>query len=37
MKMKNDVKFEEESTCRLKIGIMNLTNFDQNAQKSQRF
>ena len=37
MKLKRDPKFGEEWTCRLKIGIMNLTNFDLSAQKSQRF
>ena len=34
MAMKNDVKFEEELTCQLKIDINNLTNFDQSTQKS---
>ena len=33
MKLKRDTKFGEESTCRLKIGIMNLTNFDPSTQK----
>ena len=28
MKMKNDAKFEEELTCRFKIDMRNLTNFD---------
>ena len=37
MKLKRDTKFREESTSRLKIGRMNLTNFDLSAQKSQRF
>ena len=37
MKLKRDTKFGEESTCRFKIGIRNLTNFDLRAQKSQRF
>ena len=37
MKLKRDAKFGEESPCHLKIGIMNLTNFDLTAQKSQRF
>ena len=27
MTMKNDVKLEEELTCRLKIDMKNLTNF----------
>ena len=33
MKLKRDTKFGEESTCRLKIGIRNLTNFDPSTQK----
>ena len=37
MKLKRDTKFGEESTCRLKIGRRNLTKFDPNAQKSQKF
>ena len=37
MKLKRDTKLGEESTCRLKIGRMNLTYFDLSAQKSQRF
>ena len=37
MKLKKDTKFGEESTCRLKIGIRNLSNFDLSARKSQRF
>ena len=28
MTMKDDVKFEEELTCRFKIDMRNLTNFD---------
>ena len=28
MTLKNDVKSEEELTCRFKIDIKNLTNFD---------
>ena len=35
MKLNRDTKFGEELTCRLKIGIRNLTNFDKSAQKSQ--
>ena len=31
MKMKNDVKFEEELTCRFKIEMRNLTNFDPST------
>ena len=30
MTMKNDAKFEEELTCRFKIDIRNLTNFDSS-------
>ena len=37
MKLKRDTKFGEELTCRLKIGIRNLTKFDPSTQKSQRF
>ena len=37
MKLKRNTKFGEESTCRLKIGIRNLSNFDLNIHKSQRF
>ena len=37
MTLKNDEKFEEELTLRLKIGIRNLTNFDSSTQKSQKF
>ena len=37
MTMKNDTKFEEESTCQFKIDMRNLTNFDPSTQKSQKF
>ena len=37
MTMKNDAKFEEELACQLKIDMENLTNFDRNTQKSQKF
>ena len=37
MTMKNDAKFEEELTCRFKINMRNLTNFDPSTQKSQTF
>ena len=37
MKLKRDTKFGEESTCRFKIGISNLIDFDLDTQKSQRF
>ena len=35
--MKNDAKFEEELTCRFKIDMSNLTNFDPSTQKPQKF
>ena len=37
MKLKRDIKSGEESTCRFKIDIKNLTNFDLSARKSQKF
>ena len=37
MIMKNDAKFEEESTCQFKIDMRNLTNFDVNSRKSKKF
>ena len=37
MKMKNDAKFEVGLTCQSKTHMRNLTNFDPNAQKSQKF
>ena len=37
MTMKNDAKFEEELTCRFKIDMRNLTNFDPSNEKSQKF
>ena len=36
MKLKRDTKFEEDSTCRFKIDIKNLTNFDLSTRKSQK-
>ena len=30
--IKNDAQFEEELTCRLKIDLRNLTNFDPSTQ-----
>ena len=36
MKMKNDVKIEEKSTCQFKIDMKNLTNFDPSTRKSQK-
>ena len=35
MKMKRNTKFGQESTCRFKIDIRNLTNFDLSTQKFQ--
>ena len=35
--MKNEEKFEEESTCQFKIHMRNLTNFDPSTEKSQKF
>ena len=37
MKLRNDTKFGEESTCRFKTDMWNLTNFDPNTRRSQRF
>ena len=37
MTLKSDTKFGEESTCRFKIGMGNLTNFDPSTWKSQNF
>ena len=37
MRLERDTKFGEESNCRFKIDIRNLTNFDLSTQKSQRF
>ena len=36
MTIKNDTKFEGELTCRIKIGIRNLTNFNLITEKSQK-
>ena len=36
MKLKRDTKFGKESTCRFKIAITNLTNFDLSTQNSQK-
>ena len=35
-KLKKDTKYGEESTCPLKIGIRNLTNFDPSTRKSKK-
>ena len=37
MTMKNDAKFEEELNCWFKIDKRNLTHFDPNTRKSQKF
>ena len=37
MKLKRDTKFGEEMTCRFKIGIRNITNFDLSTQIFERF
>ena len=37
MTPKNDGKSEEELTCRFKIDMRNLTNFDLSTRKSQKF
>ena len=34
MTLKKDEKSEEELTCRFKINIRNITNFDSSTQKS---
>ena len=36
MTIKNDAKFEEELTCRFKIDMKNLMNFDLSTGKSQK-
>ena len=36
MTLKSDAKFGEELTCRFKIGMSNLSNFDSSTQKSQQ-
>ena len=37
MTMKNDTKFEEESTCQFKIDMRNLMNFEPSTRKSKIF
>ena len=37
MTMRNDTKIEDELTCRFKIDMRNLTNFDMSTQKSPKF
>ena len=36
MALKSDTKFEEELTCRFKIDMRRLTNFDLSTRKSQK-
>ena len=36
MTLKNDAKFGEELSCRLKIDMRNLTNFDPSTRKSKK-
>ena len=36
MTVKNDTKIEEELTCRFKIDMRNLTNFDPSTRKSKK-
>ena len=36
MTLKSDEKSEDELTCRFKIDIKNLTNFDSRTGKSQK-
>ena len=36
MTMKNDAKFEEQLTCRFKVDMRNLTNFDLSTQNSKK-
>ena len=36
MRMKNDAKLEEELTCRFKIDMITLMNFDPSTRKSQK-
>ena len=37
MTIKNDTKIEKELTCRFKIDIKNLTNFEPRTRKSPKF
>ena len=37
MTMKKDSKLEEKLTCRFKIDMRTLTNFDLSTRKSQKF
>ena len=37
MTIKNYTKIEEKLTCRFKIDMRNLTNFDPNTRKSPKY
>ena len=37
MTLKNDGKSEEKLTCRFKINMRTLTNFDPSTRKSKKF
>ena len=37
MRMKNDVKCEEELTCQFKIDMSDLMNFESSTWKSEKF
>ena len=37
MATKNDTKFEEVLTCRFKIDLKKLKNYDPSTEKSQKF
>ena len=37
MTMRNDSKLEEELTCQFKTDMRNLTNFNPNTRKTQKF
>ena len=37
MTIKNDTKIEEDLTCKFKIDVTNLTNFDPSTRESQKF
>ena len=37
MTLKSDTKFGEELTCRFKVDMGNLMNFDPSTSKSQKF
>ena len=37
MTMKNYIKIEQELTCHFKTDMRNLTNFDSNTRKYEKF